>query len=197
MIQPAQAESIEGRVIWVTDGDTLVVIIPGRQEIRIRLVWIDAPELKQAYGDQSKRSLSLMTLNQWVRVVDHGYDRYGRLLGQVYVGSLDVNAEQVRRGMAWVYRKYAPKGSPLLEVEQIAKMARLGLWSDPHPIPPCKYRHGVSEKMPRVENFRPCGSGKTCGDMRDCTEAVWYLKRCGLRELDRDGDGLPCESLCK
>lgn len=74
-----------------------------------------------------------------VRAVTSGKDRYGRSLATLYAGDLNANSEQVRRGMAWVYRQYARDDS-LYPVEEEARRAKRGLWSDPHPVPPWELR---------------------------------------------------------
>ena len=74
-----------------------------------------------------------------VLVVERGKDRYQRVLGRVYRGDLDVNAEQVRQGMAWVYRQYS-KDATLLTIEADAKEQKRGLWHDPEPVPPWEWR---------------------------------------------------------
>jgi endonuclease YncB( thermonuclease family) len=84
----------------VSDGDTLIVLTPEKQQIKVRLAEIDAPEKSQAYGQRSKQSLSDLAFGKQARVEKQDRDRYGRVVGKVYVGSLDVNAEQVKRGMA-------------------------------------------------------------------------------------------------
>jgi endonuclease YncB( thermonuclease family) len=95
------------------------------------VVEIDAPEKSQAYGQRSKQSLSDLVFGRQVRVEQQDRDRYGRVVGRVYVGDLDVNAEQVKRGMAWVYRKYAHDRT-LFALEHEAKNAKHGLWADPY-----------------------------------------------------------------
>ena len=107
----------------------------------MRLVEIDAPEKSQAYGQRSKQSLSDLVFGKQVRVEQQDRDRYGRVVGRVYAGGLDVNAEQVKRGMAWVYRKYACDQT-LIALEHEAKNAKRGPWADPYAIPPWEYRHG-------------------------------------------------------
>lgn len=66
-------------------------------------------------------------------------DRYGRPIAQMSVDGLDVNAEQVRRGFAWVFLRYS-KNAALIALEAQAKSAGLGLWADPHPVPPWEWR---------------------------------------------------------
>jgi micrococcal nuclease len=84
-----------------------MLLTPEKRQIKVRLVEIDAPEKSQAYGQRSKQSLSDLVFGKQVRVEQQDRDRYGRVVGRVYAGGLDVNAEQVKRGMAWVYRKSA------------------------------------------------------------------------------------------
>jgi micrococcal nuclease len=102
---PVSASPVyEGKVVGISDGDTITVLVGGHQPLKVRLAEIDAPEKSQAYGQRSKQSLSNLAFGKQVRVEQQDRDRYGRVVGKVYVGSLDVNAEQVKRGMAWVYR---------------------------------------------------------------------------------------------
>jgi endonuclease YncB( thermonuclease family) len=128
-----------GRVVKVQDGDTLTVLV-NKAQIRVRLDAIDAPESRQPFGKRSRQSLADLCAAKDARVDDRGMDRYGRTIGRVTCGGMDANSEQVRRGMAWVFVRYAPKGSPLYGLEAAAKLQRLGLWSEPHPIAPWKWR---------------------------------------------------------
>jgi endonuclease YncB( thermonuclease family) len=127
------------RVVRVADGDTVTALKDGA-EVKIRLVEIDAPEKDQAYGAASTQSLTELCLNKVATLEEQGKDRYGRTLARVHCDGIDANREQVRRGMAWVYRKYAPKDSPLYAVEGEAKAARRGLWGDAEPMPPWEWR---------------------------------------------------------
>lgn len=130
---------ITGKVVAVTDGDTITVL-RGREQIKVRLVEIDAPEKAQAFGSRSKQSLSDLCFSRTATLADNGQDRYKRTLARVYCDGIDVNAEQVRRGMAWVYRKYAPKDSPLYAIEAEARAAGRGLWADGDAMPPWEWR---------------------------------------------------------
>lgn len=136
---PDPAGEFVGRVVSIQDGDTLTVLV-SRQRIRVRLRDIDAPERKQAFGTRSRQSLADLCHGTDARVESAGEDRYGRTLGRVICADVDANAEQVRRGMAWVYVKYAPKDSPLYAVQAEAKAARRGLWQDAKPVPPWEWR---------------------------------------------------------
>lgn len=206
----AHAGSVyEGRVVGVSDGDTITVLTEGHKQIKVRLAEIDAPEKAQAFGQRSKQALSDLVFGKTVRVEQQDMDRYRRVVGRVFIGATDVNAEQVRQGMAWVYRQYL-RDRTLLTVEKEAREARRGLWSDPHPVPPWEYRHGGREKSVGVdaplrlgreardgESARQCGAKRYCSQMTSCEEARYYLTQCGISSLDRDGDGTPCESLCR
>ena len=134
---PAWAD-FAGRVVGVGDGDSIIVL-KGREPVKVRLVDIDAPERAQPFGNRSKQSLEKLVKGKEVRVVERGKDRYDRILGRVYRGDMDVNAEQVRQGMAWVYRPFA-KDTTLYEIEAGAREAKRGLWRDPHPTPPWQWR---------------------------------------------------------
>jgi endonuclease YncB( thermonuclease family) len=125
MALPVLATEIGGRVVGITDGDTLTVLTD-RQQTKVRLAEIDTPESGQPYGSRARQELSDLAVGKSVRVVVQDTDRYGRTVGRLYVGSLDVNAEMVRQGAAWVYRRYSHDAS-LLQLEQEAHEARRGL----------------------------------------------------------------------
>lgn len=137
---PASAEELRGRVIGITDGDTLTLLV-NRRPVKVRLAEIDTPESRQPWGTRARQSLAAMAARQDARVVVMDIDRYGRTVGRVYVGSVDVNAELVRRGDAWVYRQYLTDPS-LLPLEAEARAARRGLWSLParDQVPPWAWR---------------------------------------------------------
>ena len=209
---PALAENLTGRVVGVHDGDTLTLLEPGNRQRKVRLNQIDAPELKQDFGQAAKQALAGLVFGQEVRIEVVDTDKYGRTVGTVWIGGTDANLEQVRRGYAWAYRKYL-KNPAYLDAEASAKGSRLGLWSRPDAVPPWEFRHperaGESASLP-APIARPaqraatagsgagtCGSKRFCKEMRDCAEARYFLQTCGVKELDRDGDGMPCENLCK
>lgn len=126
-------------MVSVHDGDTLTVLIEQRQ-LRVRLTEIDAPELSQPFGRRSKRSLSELCFGKTAELDIRSHDRYGRTLAQVTCAGKDANAEQVRRGYAWTYTRYARRDSPLYGLQLEARAARRGLWDDPAPIPPWAWR---------------------------------------------------------
>jgi endonuclease YncB( thermonuclease family) len=100
------AADLTGRVIGITDGDTVTLLTSDKQQIRIRLAEIDAPESDQPYGNKSTQKLSELIFGKDVRVVVQTTDRYGRTVGRPYAGDLDVCEEMVRAGAVWVYRQY-------------------------------------------------------------------------------------------
>ena len=124
------------KVIKISDGDT-IAILQGKQQIKVRLFGIDAPELKQPYGKKSKQFLANLIAGQMVEVEENGKDRYKRTIGTVYLGGTDINAQMVENGYAWAYRKFSKKYTPQ---ESKAKKQGLGLWRDKEPIPPWEWR---------------------------------------------------------
>jgi endonuclease YncB( thermonuclease family) len=124
----AIAAELLGQVVGVHDGDTLTLLTSEHRQVRVRLYGIDAPESRQPYGTRAQQELSALAFRQKVRVVVEDTDRYGRTVGRVWAGALDVNAELVRRGAAWVYPQYnRDPALPRLEAE--ARQAQRGLWA--------------------------------------------------------------------
>jgi endonuclease YncB( thermonuclease family) len=142
---PVQAGTITGTVVRITDGDTLVVLDANKVQYKIRLVGIDAPEKKQAFGKKSKENLSTLVAGKYVVVEYDKLDRYKRVLGKILLNGEDMNLEQVSSGLAWHYKKYQGEQSQsdrimYSEAEVDAREAKRGLWQDPDPIPPWEYR---------------------------------------------------------
>ncbi len=131
---------IKGRVVGVSDGDTLVVLDGSKHSHRVRLAEIDAPEKRQAFGERSKQSLSDLCYGKSAVVKAKEYDRYGRVVGRVFCEGIDANAAQVERGMAWVYERYSE--DPALRAYQAkAQREKRGLWAAANPTPPWEFRH--------------------------------------------------------
>lgn len=196
-----KAHTWTGRVVAIHDGDTLTVLRYGRG-VKLRLYAIDAPELAQPFGRQSRKALSNLCYGRYARVEAVGEDKYERTLARVRCGGLEANAEQLRRGMAWHYTQYN-QDPDLRQVEAEARRQRLGLWSDRRAEPPWAYRHGREagrsqprQAKPPIRFSRSCGSKRYCREMTSCAEARFYLRQCGVRTLDGNHDGTPCESLC-
>ena len=101
------AADIQGRVIGVSDGDTVTVRDEDKVQHKIRLAGIDAPELRQAFGRRSKEALSNCAFGKEAAVVGNKIDRYGRLVGKVLILGDDCNLRQVELGLAWHYKAVA------------------------------------------------------------------------------------------
>jgi endonuclease YncB( thermonuclease family) len=134
-------EVMVGKVVIVADGDTITVL-ENRTQYRIRLFGIDAPERGQDFGTRAKRFASDLVFGKQVRVIKQDIDRYGRIVGIVYVGDVGVNEELVRNGSAWVYRRYCkiPVCGDWLAIETWARENGIGLWSHRDPVPPWEFR---------------------------------------------------------
>ncbi len=84
------ADTLTGKVVKVTDGDTIAVLVNNRQ-IKVRVSEIDAPEHRQDLGQKSQQALADLVFGKEVRSVTHEEDRYGRTIGDLFVGQTDVN----------------------------------------------------------------------------------------------------------
>ena len=164
---------IHGRVVRISDGDTLTILSPATgtgttgvppvasaratgtgttgvspvAQHKIRLYGIDAPEKSQAFGAASKHHLSSLVFGKDVRVKYKSRDKYGRILGTVYVDGKDVNLEMIRAGLAWHYKRFDSTPA-YAAAESEARQNRRGLWSDPNPIPPEQFRHASGGARP-------------------------------------------------
>jgi endonuclease YncB( thermonuclease family) len=141
----ALAEQRHGTVVAIADGDTLTLLDSQRQQHRIRLDGIDAPERAQPYGQRARQSLADLAQGRSVLADCPKTDRYGRAVCRVTVDGVDVGLEQVRRGLAWHYVRYAGEQGPATRAEyanaeKLARGARSGLWSYSDPIAPWNYR---------------------------------------------------------
>ena len=141
----AYSAVIQGEVVGLADGDTITVLDANRTQHKIRLAGIDAPEKRQPFGTRSKESLSAMVFRRQVSVEWKKTDRYGRIIGKVLVGDVDVCLEQVKHGMAWHYKTYEREQLPedrraYAAAEDQARRSRVGLWRDPSPVPPWDFR---------------------------------------------------------
>lgn len=198
-IQIAKADLLAGQVVSISDGDTLTILTESKQKIIVRLNAIDAPEKNQAFSNASKKSLSLICFKKPATVETLGLDKYGRTIGDVTCDGVNANSHQVDNGMAWVYRKYS-NDQTLIALEAQAKHMGLGLWDDPNPVPPWDFRHQViPPTIPAVKATKSgftCDGKRFCKQMISCDEARYYLEVCGVYRLDRDNDGVPCESIC-
>lgn len=142
----ATAADIVGRVVGVSDGDTITVLVDNHDRLKVRLAGIDAPEKSQPFGSVSKKSLSDQVFGKTVNIESNKKDRYGRFLGRVIFNGTDVCLEQIRAGMAWHYKRYSNEQSESLrrdyaDAESQARQLKIGLWSEPTPVAPWEFRH--------------------------------------------------------
>lgn len=139
-----RAETLGGVVIVVVDGDTVLFrpdhySAASRAFLKVRLAGIDAPESSQPHGEAATRALRKMALKRHATLDIAATDAYGRKLGRLRVGRVDVNAELVRRGHAWSSSR-GRDGRALRSAQREARHARRGLWRDPAPTPPWVWR---------------------------------------------------------
>lgn len=134
------AAEIRGKVVAITDGDTIKVLDDlDKGVLKIRLNKIDAPEKNQAFGQKSKQYLSNLVFGKQVIIRFKEIDRYGRILGLIYIDGVEVNLQMVKAGMAWHYAYY-DKTPAYIEAEKKARASKVGLWIDSEPISPYEFR---------------------------------------------------------
>ena len=141
------------RCVGVTDGDTITVLTPEKQEIRIRIEGIDCPEGSQDFSRKAKDFTSALVFGKTVTIQPKEYDDYGRLVGRVEADGIDLSLALVTAGLAWHFKRY--DSDPVLaRAEEVARAAQIGIFSMPDPIPPWLYRSGTRqvEAEPEVES---------------------------------------------
>lgn len=179
------AQTITGKVISITDGDTIKVL-ENKVEYKIRFNGIDAPEKSQAYGQKSKEFLSSLIFGKEVIVEVKDKDKYGRYVSDIFLGNRYINAEMIENGFAWHYKQYS-KDKKLAELEDKARENKLGLWVDSNPTSPWDFRHGTSTvKTNATESYSNIKQNE------DVKENVVYITKTG-KKYHRDG----CSSLSK
>lgn len=200
------AYEITGKVVNVADGDTITIMDANKKQNKIRLADIDAPEKGQPYGNRATQRLKALVAGKQVTADCREKDKYGRDICTVTVDGIDVNADLVATGHAWVYEQYNSRAD-LPPMQEEAKAKNIGLWSLPEAqiIKPSDWRHGNKNVQAQVKEAKTkqaakadfsCGSKRFCKQMTSCAEAKFYLQQCGLKQLDRDSDGVPCETIC-
>jgi endonuclease YncB( thermonuclease family) len=127
-------QSFTGKVVKVADGDTITVLLDKTQH-KIRLEGIDAPEKGQAYGTKARQALADKISRETVRVDWKKRDRYGRIIGRVYLGDRDISLEMVKDGLAWHYKRDS-KEAARADMENEARKSARGVWADKDSVPP-------------------------------------------------------------
>jgi micrococcal nuclease len=134
------AEDFTGKVVGITDGDTIRVMHNGAPE-RIRLWGIDCPESKQPFGTRAKQFTGDLAFGQTVTVRVRDIDRYKRTVAEIILpDGRNLNQELVRAGFAWWFERYARHETVLRDLQDEARSAKRGLWADPKPVPPWEWR---------------------------------------------------------
>jgi len=139
LISQNAPETITGRIVKVSDGDTVTLLTKDNQQIKVRLEGIDAPEKRQDFGNMATLCVRQLCEGKTVTVIKTGTDRYNRVLGILYVDNLIINEYLVRQGLAWHYKQFN-KSHRLDSLEKLARKEKLNIWSLPNPIPPWEYR---------------------------------------------------------
>ncbi len=150
LLRPHGWLELDGTVQRVRDGNRFKLIDPKQTVQLIRLLHVETPELTQPYGIQAWKTVKKLILGKEVRVFHRYFDGHGRILGNVYVGKTWVNLELVRRGLAWA-RPDAP--AKLKDAMKKAQAAKIGLWTEAHPIPPWFWRKGARVYRPGMEHW--------------------------------------------
>lgn len=130
-----------GKVIKVSDGDTITVLTSDYQQIKVRLYGIDCPEKRQPFGAAATRFTRDYVGGQLVEVETYGKDRYGRVVGIV----ADLNEALLAAGLAWVYPQYCKETfcRNWRKIETSARQEKRGLWQDADPLPPWSWRRAL------------------------------------------------------
>ncbi len=194
------AAEFTAKVVAVIDGDTILVKRT-HDLVKIRLADIDAPEKAQPFGEAALQSLTEMVKNKEVTISSRAVDDYGRIVAVIRSNNQNINAAQVQRGMAWAISRFKRNNS-LLQLQREAQLAKRGLWAEPNAMEPWQWRkqhpfvaRNPANKMPS-NPISSCGNKKYCAQMTSCAEVLHYFNQCGVRTLDGNGDGMPCETLC-
>ncbi len=147
---PARGTFIRGTVVHISDGDTFIVEDENGKRTTIRIHAIDAPELSQDFGRESRENLRALIADQQVEVRTHDTDQFRRIVGTVFTGEenvapKDIGLAQVAGGFAWHFKQYqkeqpADERRAYSEAEETARNSRLGLWRGNNPLPPKDYR---------------------------------------------------------
>ncbi len=142
----AQPRTLEGRIVGVTDGDTVTLLDAHHTQTKIRLAGIDAPESRMPYGQKAKAYLATLVFGKDVVAVTSKLDRYGRTIATLMVAGQDTNLAMVQAGLAWHYKQYAreqqkAEAMAYAQAEVLARTRGLGLWQDADPVAPWDWRH--------------------------------------------------------
>lgn len=142
---------IAGRVVGISDGDTITLLDATLTQRKIRLAGIDAPEKAQPFGSRAKLALSSLAFGRDARAECGKPDRYGREICKVIVAGRDLNIAMIESGLAWHYTAYAKTQAPRDAVaysmaQGRARSQRAGLWVDAAPVAPWEWRKAARRR---------------------------------------------------
>jgi micrococcal nuclease len=172
-------DDFQGKVVSIADGDT-VTVLRGREQVKVRLNGIDAPEKNQSFGTKSKDALAALAFGKTVTVRSSGTDRYGRTLGVIVADGVNVNEQLVANGWAWHYKQYSTDAK-LAQLEASAKAGGKGLWADPNPLPPWEFRSRQRSGTPppaTSASRSSAGSTEDSGYWLNTSSNVRHNSRC-------------------
>jgi len=188
----AKESTLTGKVVGVTDGDTITLLDGSNTQYKIRLYGIDTPEKNQAFGMKAKQALSTKVFAKSVKVIVTTKDRYGRYIGKIYLDNDYINLKMVQEGWAWHYKQYS-KDKDLSDAEIKAKAGKLGLWKDSKPVPPWDWRRSGSKIVKKT--FTTEGTGEywlnTSSNSRHNSKCRWFKKTKAGRPCTK-GEGKAC-----
>ncbi|MDG6882043.1 Endonuclease yncB precursor [Phocoenobacter uteri] len=194
--------SLQCKIVGVSDGDT-VRCLYNNKPLKVRLLYIDAPESSQPFGKKSMQLLSRLVFKKYVTLKIQGYDRYNRVLGVIYDKNLNVNLKMVQAGLAWAYRYNSQ--DIYRNAQQKAKSHGLGLWRDKSPIEPYEWRKSQKLRHQNTKKTRAnslkngavnCKHRLSCKKISSYNLAVQYFHQCAWgKHLDGNNDGIPCNKL--
>ena len=171
---PAILFAWDGKVVSVSDGDTIKVLKDGKQ-VKIRLAAIDCPEKGQPYGKKAKQFTVSMVAGKIVKIWETDTDRYGRIVGFVFIDDKNLNKELLKAGLAWHYKQYS-RDPELTKLEFQARSAKRGLWVEPESVPPWEWRRG--KRSGASTNVQNVSTDITAPFHGNTTSKVFHRKRC-------------------
>lgn len=141
---------IEGKVVYVFDGDTISVETKDRMIYPVRIQGIDAPEESQELSKKSRKSLEELVFEKEVKVVVKRKDQADKYVGTLFLNGQDVGLKQIENGFAWHfkqtgYEQSADARTAYEQAELRARANRTGIWKDRSPTAPWDFRMA---KMP-------------------------------------------------
>jgi len=224
-ITPAEiispTETIQSGLFLVTkviDGDTLMIKINNKEE-SVRLIGIDTPETVdprktvQCFGKEASQKMKELIENKMVKLeadlTQTDRDKYNRLLRYIYLedGTL-INKKLIEEGFGFEYTYQLPYKfqTEFKTAQKMAEENNLGMWADGAcPTPTVKVITPIISRVPTEKPIQTiqsssvfaCDCSKACTKINNCEEAYYQLNNCGCSVRDNDGDGVPCESLCR